>query len=541
MAKKNITVLNWVLEEKNFTRLCETKSILTMNGMFPGPTLYAYKGQRIKVNVVNQGSYNVTIHWHGVKQPRNPWSDGPEYVTQCPIKPGANFTYEIILSTEEGTLWWHAHSDWTRATVHGAIVVYPKNGTNYPFTKPDGEFPIVLASWFKGDIPAIVDDALRDGTEFNISDAFTFNGQPGDRYNCSKDADDMFNITFDYGKTYLLRVINAIMNEEMFFMVANHTFTLVGTDGAYTKPLVTDYVLISPGQTMDLLITANQTPSYYYMAARPIEGVVYNNSTTSAFVKYSGNYTVPSSPSFPDLPYYNDTDAADTFVDGIRSLASEEHPVDVPQTVDTQMYIVISMNSNPCAVGNCSTRLASSMNNISFRAPTTDILQAYYKEIEGIYTTDFPDTPSLYYNFTGDNFTENIVTSTLGARVKVLEYNTTVELVIQGTNVLSGAENHPTHLHGFSFYFVGSGYGNFDNETGPQSYNLVDPPEVNTVGVPKNGWAAVRFRADNPGVWFMHCHLERHASWGMDMVFIVKNGPTRETSMRRAPHQLNPC
>ena len=26
---------------------------------------------------------------HGVKQPRNPWSDGPVYITQCPIKPGA--------------------------------------------------------------------------------------------------------------------------------------------------------------------------------------------------------------------------------------------------------------------------------------------------------------------------------------------------------------------------------------------------------------------------------------------------------------------
>lgn len=25
---------------------------------------------------------------HGVKQPRNPWGDGPEYITQCPIKPG---------------------------------------------------------------------------------------------------------------------------------------------------------------------------------------------------------------------------------------------------------------------------------------------------------------------------------------------------------------------------------------------------------------------------------------------------------------------
>jgi laccase len=42
---------------------------------------------------------------HGIKQPRNPWSDGSENITQCPIKPGKNFTYEVIFSAEEGTLW----------------------------------------------------------------------------------------------------------------------------------------------------------------------------------------------------------------------------------------------------------------------------------------------------------------------------------------------------------------------------------------------------------------------------------------------------
>lgn len=84
---------------------------------------------------------------HGVKLPRNPWSDGPAYITQCPIEPGSNFTYEIILSTEEGTLWWHAHSDWTRSSVHGAIVVLPANETSYPFPKPDEEEIIVLGTY----------------------------------------------------------------------------------------------------------------------------------------------------------------------------------------------------------------------------------------------------------------------------------------------------------------------------------------------------------------------------------------------------------
>lgn len=79
-----------------------------------------------------------------MKQPRNPWHDGPEYATQCPIPAGTNFTYEVIFSDEEGTLWWHAHSDWSRATVHGAIIILPAVGTNYPYPQPDAQETIIL-------------------------------------------------------------------------------------------------------------------------------------------------------------------------------------------------------------------------------------------------------------------------------------------------------------------------------------------------------------------------------------------------------------
>jgi laccase len=39
----------------------------------------------------------------------------------------------------------------------------------------------------------------------------------------------------------------------------------------------------------------------------------------------------------------------------------------------------------------------------------------------------------------------------------------------------------------------------------------------------------------------MHCHFDRHLSWGMDTVFIVKNGPTAATSIRDRPTNLPPC
>ncbi|RVW78072.1 Laccase-14 [Vitis vinifera] len=493
MAAKHIATVDWIVKETSYTRLCSTKKILTVNGLFPGPPMYMRRGDRLNINVRNKGKYNVTIHWHGVKQLRNPWSDGPNYVTQCPIKPGANFTYEIVLSNEEGTLWWHAHSDWSRATVHGALIVLPQLGKSYPFAKPHKEFPIVLASWFKGDVMEIIETALESGAEPNKSDAFTINGQPGDLYNWT------FKLVVDYGKTYLLRIINSIMNEEMFFMVAKHSLTVVGTDGAYIKPIKTSYIMITPGQTMDVLITANQAPSHYYIASRAYAG----------------------------------------------GLATKDYPVDVPQHVDTRMYITISVNTLPCDDNSCDgpngSRVSASLNNISFVEPSIDVLQAYYKRIKHVYESDFPNEPPYYFNFTGDNLPDTLLTPDQGTKAKVLDYNSTVEIVFQGTNVQNAAENHPMHLHGYSFYLVGYGFGNFNKKTDRKKFNLVDPPEVNTIGVPTNGWAAIRFRADNPGVWFMHCHLERHSSWGMDTVLIVKNGRTRLSSMLPPPRQLNPC
>ncbi len=63
------------------------------------------------------------------------------------------------------------------------------------------------------------------------------------------------------------------------------------------------------------------------------------------------------------------------------------------------------------------------------------------------------------------------------------------------------------HLHGYSFYVIGSGYGVFDNETDPKSYNFVDPPKLSTVTLPKNGWVALRFKASNPGMYISSNYL----------------------------------
>jgi laccase len=542
-AEGAIRHYDFVVKESNFTRLCSTKSMLTVNDSFPGPEIHVHKGDTVFVNVHNQGTYGITIHWHGVKMPRNPWSDGPEFVTQCPIPAGTNFTQEINFSTEEGTLWWHAHSDWSRATVHGAIIVYPAPGTTYPYTKPYGEQIIVLASWYKADVMEVYEEAVASGAEFNTSDAFTINGQPGALFDCSTGT--TFRLPVKKGETYLLRIINAILNEEMFFGIAQHNLTVVGTDGFYTKPINTEYIMITPGQTMDVLVTANQPASYYYMAASPFSDseAAFDNATTTAILQYIGNQSAPSPIPLPTLPGTNDTAAASNFTTKFRSLASSDHPISVPKNITKHILMTVSVNLIFCPNDSCSgtpdgDRLGASLNNQSFVFPSTDILEAYTRNNFSEFTTDFPLEPPIYFNFTGD---VNVTVYTgQGTKVIELEYGEVVELVYQGTNI-GNAQNHPMHLHGFSFYLVGTGLGNFNNQTDPNNYNLIDPPEVNTIQLPKKGWAAIRFVADNPGVWFLHCHFERHTTWGMAVAIIVKNGGTTSTNMRPRPAYMPPC
>ncbi|XP_065847392.1 putative laccase-9 [Euphorbia lathyris] len=542
MAEAERHYYTFEITEKNFTRLCETKKAMVVNESIPGPVLYVNKGDTAYINVINNGDRKVTIHWHGVKQPRNPWFDGPEFITQCGIKPGNNFTYEVIFSDEEGTLWWHAHSDWTRNTIHGAIVIYPEPGTTYPFPQPDGEEILVFGSWYTYDVNARVDYDLEIGFDVPMSDSYTINSQPGDFCNCSKDFTYRWQV--EYGKTYHIRIINGVMNTQNFFAIAGHNFTVVNMDAAYVKPFVADYLMIAPGQTMEILLKADQPPSHYYMAMRQFNSgkesfTVFDKTNVTAILEYKGNYTPPASPSFPSdtLPSFLDLIAGAAFRYQLKSLTNQ----DVPNNITTSMYITASQNQILFNQTEVITWLATSLNNISWQNPKIDVLQAYYYNLSGLYTEDFPDMPETFYDFVAEDLQINTTQPVLATKLKVVEYGEEVEMVFQSSNVLNASEDHPMHLHGHSFYVVGSGFGNFDFVEDPKNYNLVDPPYVNTATVPKNGWATIRFRALNPGVWMWHCHLDKHLTMGMATVMIVKNGGTPETTMRKPPAYMPEC
>ncbi|KAJ7534275.1 hypothetical protein O6H91_13G087300 [Diphasiastrum complanatum] len=531
-------VYNFTIQPMTLTRLCSTKSIVSVNSNFPGPTIYANEGDRIIVKVTNTAQYNITLHWHGVRQLLSCWSDGPAYITQCPVQTGQTYVYNYTFTNQSGTLFWHAHETWLRGTVYGAIVIFPQS---YPYTTFYEEHVVLLGEWWKANVEDVETQALQTGNGPAKADAYTINGLPGPLYNCSG-SQDTWVLKVLSNKTYLLRIVNAALNTELFFSIANHNLTVVEIDGDFTKHYTTNTLFLTPGQSTNALLTTDQPVRRYYMGASPYmsaANVSFQKIQTLAVMEYQGSSSAtPITPSFPGS---NDTNSVTQFSNGLKSLNDGGHPEGVPQTVDKSLFFTVGLGLKPCnpnqtCQGPNGKNFTASVSNVSFVLPKIAILQAYYFNLAGVYQSTLPDTPLNVFDYTGNP--PNNLTPESATKLNVIPFNSNVQLVLQDTS-LAGVENHPIHLHGYSFYIVGQGFGNF--QASNANFNLVDPPRRNTVGVPVGGWAAIRFKADNPGVWYMHCHLEIHTTWGLAMAFIVQNGVGVNQTLPPPPSDLPMC
>ncbi|KAK8645530.1 hypothetical protein V6N13_119356 [Hibiscus sabdariffa] len=449
---------------KNTTRLCSTKPIVTVNGRYPGPTLVAREDDTILVKVVNHVKYNISIHWHGIRQIRT------------------------------------------------------------------GE-------WWKSDVEAVINEALKSGLAPNVSDAHTINGHPGSIPSCSSKGG--YKLAVEPGKTYMLRIVNAALNEELFFTVAGHQLTVVEVDATYVKPFKTDTIVISPGQTTNVLLTTCHRAGKYLVVVSPFMDapIAVDNVTATATLHYVGSLTSTATTLVSPPPKIA-TSVAASFTNALRSLNSKQYPANVPLTIDHSLVFTVGLGINSCLTCVNGSRVVASINNVTFVMPKTALLEAHFFNIEGVFTSDFPGNPPVPFNYTSTQIT-NLATKR-GTKLYRLGYNDTVQLVLQDTGMIT-PENHPLHLHGFNFFEVGRGVENFEPEKDPENFNVVDPVERNTVGVPSGGWTAIRFRADNPGVWFMHCHLEVHTTWGLKMAFVVDNGNHPNESLLPPPTDLPKC
>lgn len=142
---------------------------------------------------------------------------------------------------------------------------------------------------------------------------------------------------------------------------------------------------------------------------------------------------------------------------------------------------------------------------------TNPVCSAYFNNVSYV----SQETPTLYTALTSGKDAED--PETYGqVNPFIIKKDEIIEITL---NNLSPS-HHPFHLHGHHFQVLSrGGPGGGTVEARDEDFASV-PMRRDTVSVNGLSTTVIRFKADNPGVWLFHCHIEWHMPLGMVTTFI---------------------
>jgi FtsP/CotA-like multicopper oxidase with cupredoxin domain len=240
----------WVLEDGILSPDGVPRYTQTINGSYPGPTLFADWGDNVIVHVTNkltQSNNGTSIHFHGIRQQNNSPNDGVPSITQCPVAPNDTITYKWR-ATQYGTTWYHSHfglQAWEGLA--GGIIINGPASSNYDedkgviflsdWTHPT---PDSLFDYAETVGPPTVNNSLINGTNVWSEDGSA--NQVGSR----------FTTKFESGTSYRLRLINGAIDTHFKFSIDNHDMTVIASDLVPINPYTTEYIDIGIGMFVRL-------------------------------------------------------------------------------------------------------------------------------------------------------------------------------------------------------------------------------------------------------------------------------------------------
>ncbi|OSD02778.1 multicopper oxidase [Trametes coccinea BRFM310] len=454
------------------------RAAVVANGVMPGPLITGQKGDEFKINVINNLTNHTmlkstSIHWHGLFQRSTNWADGPAFVNQCPIATGHSFLYDFHVPDQAGTFWYHSHLSTQYCDgLRGPLVVYDPNDPHADLYDVDNDDTVItLADWYHA--------AAKVGPKFPVrTDSTLINGRGR---TAATIAAELTVITVTPGKRYRFRLVSISCDPAYTFSIDGHDMTVIEADSVNTQPLEVDSIPIYAGQRYSFVVEANQPVDNYWIRANPMAGTTgFEGGINSAILRYEG--------------------------------APEQEPTTTPSTStkplkETDLHPLVSMPvpGSPVAGG------VDKAINMAFQFDGTNFF------INGA-TFKPPTTPVLLQILSGAQAASDLLPS---GDVYVLPSNATIELSFPAT-IQAGAP-HPFHLHGHTFAVVRS--------AGSTEYNYENPifRDVVSTGVPEDSDnVTIRFRTDNPGPWFLHCHIDFHLEAGF-AVIMAEDTPDTKT------------
>lgn len=145
-----------------------------------------------------------------------------------------------------------------------------------------------------------------------------------------------------------------------------------------------------------------------------------------------------------------------------------------------------------------------------FGISSADVNSAFFNNI----TYTKPKVPTVYTVLSSGADAVNPAVYGEYTHPFVLAKDEVIEIVVNNDDT----GKHPFHLHGHAFQAAWRSEENagFYNASNTSSYDLAEiPMRRDTFVLYPMGHIVLRFKADNPGVWLFHCHIEWHVDSGL--------------------------
>ncbi|XP_076902393.1 monocopper oxidase-like protein SKU5 [Bidens hawaiensis] len=516
---------DWTVSYITASPLGVKQQVIAINGNFPGPILEATTNWNVVVNVKNNLDEPVLLTWNGVQHRKNSWQDGV-LGTNCPIPAGWNWTYVFQVKDQIGSFFYFPSTNFQRAAGgFGGIIINNRDVIPVPFGNPDGDITLTIGDWFVKSHKELRKN-VENGVDLGSPDGILFNGLGPYRYDGSSvpDGIEYQVINIEPGKTYRFRVHNVGISTSVNFRIQNHNLLLVETEGSYTLQQNYTNMDIHVGQSYSFLVTMDQTGSNdYYIVATPR----FINSTKAsgvAILHYS-NSQGPASGPLPDIPNKSDPSFSMNQARSIRmnvtAGAARPNPQGSFKYGEITVTDVYLLENRPPELING--KRCTTLNGISYFAPSTPLKLAQQYNVLGIYKLDFPNRPM--------NRPAVIDTSVINGTYKGF-----IEIILQNND--STVQSY--HLDGYAFFVVGMDYGVW-TENSRSVYNKWDGVARSTTQVFPGAWTAILVYLDNAGLW--NLRTQNLDSWylGQEVYLSVVNPEVSEKTELPLPENTIYC
>ncbi len=367
----------------------------------------------------------------------------------------------------------------------------------------------------------------------------------------------------DRGSTYRFRLIGAQSLFAYMFSINGHKLKVIATDGNVVESQEVDYIIVHTGERWDFLLEANQnSPDNFWMQATTLE-IDRTGSAQAPFL--SLNNTAEAILHYSSSPAPTSSEYSDITTDGCTQ------PPCWGATFNG------GCSEPPCWAMNCPFESfhpsyeinCIHVNELRLSSPTPDY-KIPLKIPDQVHFFNFDDDSAIngkahvFPPFPLQTQTEEAFTAInrcdpndpceeecVCTHIFDIPYDKTIQLVFSAVGEDSRFF-HPIHLHGHRFFVVATGYGTYSDDTGFLnkssqdiscngendepidevfcSYNITwreNQPTISldqytvqkdTVIVPAGGYVVVHYISNNPGFWFLHCHVEPHLLMGMGLI-----------------------